>query len=94
MQAILSRFLRSLIRLYQRTLSPLVGNRCRFYPSCSHYADEAIALHGPLHGSVLAVWRLCRCQPLCRGGFDPVPGSALEETAPPQDKPASPSSQP
>mgnify|MGYP006287859433 CR=1 FL=1 len=79
MQALVSRALRGLIRLYQVTLSPLVGNRCRFYPTCSQYADEAIAVHGPLRGSWLAVKRLCRCQPFCQGGFDPVPGTRRDE---------------
>jgi len=62
-----------LIRLYQRLLSPLLGARCRFYPSCSHYAVEALQTHGFLKGSGLTVYRLCRCHPLNPGGFDPVP---------------------
>lgn len=79
MQALASRALRGLIRLYQVTLSPLVGNRCRFYPTCSQYADEAIAVHGPLRGSWLAAKRLCRCHPFCEGGLDPVPGTGHDE---------------
>lgn len=62
-----------LIRLYQRVLSPLLGPRCRFYPSCSAYAIEAIDRHGPLRGSWLAARRVCRCHPLNEGGMDPVP---------------------
>ncbi|MGH8456924.1 MAG: membrane protein insertion efficiency factor YidD [Stenotrophobium sp.] len=62
-----------LIRLYQRLLSPLLGPRCRFYPSCSSYALEAIQRHGALHGGALAVRRICRCHPLNPGGLDPVP---------------------
>jgi putative membrane protein insertion efficiency factor len=62
-----------LIRAYQRVLSPLLGPRCRFYPSCSHYAAEAIATHGALRGSWLAARRIVRCHPLNPGGFDPVP---------------------
>jgi putative membrane protein insertion efficiency factor len=61
------------IRLYQRWLSPLLGPRCRFYPSCSQYAAEAIATHGVLRGGWLAARRLTRCHPLHPGGFDPVP---------------------
>lgn len=61
------------IRCYQRCLSPLLGRHCRFEPSCSQYAVEAIALHGAFKGVGLAGWRLLRCQPLCKGGFDPVP---------------------
>lgn len=61
------------IRLYQRLLSPLLGPRCRFHPSCSHYAVEAIRRFGPLRGSWLAVRRILRCHPLNPGGIDPVP---------------------
>lgn len=69
----MSRLLRALIRLYQIVLSPWLGNQCRFAPTCSHYADEAIARHGALRGSWLAVRRVLRCHPFAEGGFDPVP---------------------
>ena len=65
--------LRILIRAYQLVLSPLLGPRCRFYPSCSHYALEAIESHGALRGSWLSAKRICRCHPFNPGGFDPVP---------------------
>ena len=65
--------LKILIRAYQLVLSPLLGPRCRFYPSCSHYAIEAIESHGALRGSWLSAKRICRCHPLNPGGFDPVP---------------------
>jgi len=65
----------ALIWLYQRLLSPIFVGSCRFEPSCSEYARQAVILHGPLRGSLLALWRVLRCQPLCRGGFDPVPVS-------------------
>jgi putative membrane protein insertion efficiency factor len=67
-----------LIRAYQLGLSPYLGQRCRFYPSCSNYAAEAIALHGAWSGSLLAAKRLCKCHPWHAGGCDPVPviGSA------------------
>lgn len=65
--------IRFLIRAYQLTVSPLLGARCRFYPSCSHYALEAIERHGVARGSWLAMRRLARCHPLCHGGYDPVP---------------------
>jgi len=68
-----TRFLIFLIAAYKRLLSPLLGARCRFYPSCSTYARIAIARFGPWRGTVLAVWRILRCQPLCEGGMDPVP---------------------
>jgi len=62
-----------LIRIYQWTVSPLLGPRCRFYPSCSQYALEAIQRFGLLKGGWLAVVRLGRCHPWQPGGFDPVP---------------------
>jgi putative membrane protein insertion efficiency factor len=64
-----------LIRVYQLTLSPMLGARCRFYPSCSCYAHEAIERHGALAGTWLAAKRLARCHPLSAGGYDPVPDS-------------------
>jgi putative membrane protein insertion efficiency factor len=65
------------IRLYQRLISPVLGPHCRFAPSCSHYAAEALQLHGPLRGTVLAVRRVLRCHPWNAGGHDPVPAVAL-----------------
>jgi len=61
------------IRAYQRFISPLLGPRCRFYPSCSQYAAEAIERHGPVKGGWLALRRIVRCHPLNAGGLDPVP---------------------
>ena len=63
----------ALIRLYQLLLSPFLGGACRFVPSCSEYAREAIHLHGAVSGLTLAVRRLARCHPLARPGLDPVP---------------------
>jgi len=60
------------IRAYQLLLSPMVGDRCKYYPSCSEYAAQAINRYGILRGLVLAGWRLLRCNPWSRGGFDPV----------------------
>ena len=68
-----ARLLILLIRVYQLALSPLFGPRCRFYPSCSCYAAEAIDTHGALRGSWLAMKRIGRCHPFHEGGFDPVP---------------------
>jgi hypothetical protein len=63
----------ALIRVYQLFVSPLLGNHCRFYPSCSQYAREAIEQHGALRGGWLAIRRLLRCHPWHPGGVDPVP---------------------
>ena len=63
----------AIIRAYRLLLSPWWGNACRFHPTCSTYAAEAIARHGSLRGGWLAVARIARCQPLARGGMDPVP---------------------
>jgi putative membrane protein insertion efficiency factor len=65
--------LRTLIRGYRYFISPLLGNHCRFYPSCSQYALEAIDKHGAARGTYLASARLLRCHPWNAGGFDPVP---------------------
>lgn len=69
-----SRLMIALIRLYQVTLSPFFGMHCRFHPTCSHYAIEAIRLHGAFKGGYLALRRLLRCHPYSEGGYDPVPG--------------------
>ncbi len=61
------------IRLYQKTISPLLGPRCRFIPTCSEYAAEAITKHGIFKGSALAIKRIGKCHPLHPGGYDPVP---------------------
>jgi len=67
------RFLLWLIRFYQRNLSPLHPPCCRFTPTCSQYALEAIRKYGALKGGYLALRRILRCHPLCKGGYDPVP---------------------
>lgn len=69
----MSAFLRLLIRGYRYFLSPMLGPACRFHPSCSHYAEEALATHGLLSGGWLAARRICRCGPWHAGGYDPVP---------------------
>ena len=65
--------LRALIRAYRYFVSPMFGPSCRFYPTCSEYADEAIGLHGALRGSMLAAKRIACCHPWHAGGTDPVP---------------------
>ena len=62
-----------LVRAYQVTLSPLFSGCCRFEPSCSNYMIEAIQVHGALKGTLLGLWRLLRCHPFGRSGYDPVP---------------------
>jgi hypothetical protein len=67
------KLLAKLLRGYKRIVSPLLPPACRFHPTCSEYAAEAIDVHGALKGSVLAVGRIVRCNPWSEGGFDPVP---------------------
>ena len=61
------------MKVYRAVISPLYGQVCKYYPSCSQYAVDAIREHGPWQGFLLASWRLLRCNPLSDGGFDPVP---------------------
>jgi putative membrane protein insertion efficiency factor len=65
------------IRLYQRLISPALPRRCKYEPTCSAYAAEALRTHGPLRGIVLATWRLLRCNPFSHGGHDPVSAQRL-----------------
>lgn len=66
----------AVLRAYKWAISPLLPPSCRYVPTCSEYAAEAIELHGVVKGSALAAWRLLRCHPLAKGGYDPVPGEA------------------
>ncbi len=61
-----------LIRLYQLTLSPYIGRQCRFMPTCSNYFIEALRKKGLVRGTLMGIWRLLRCNPFCKGGYDPV----------------------
>jgi putative membrane protein insertion efficiency factor len=61
-----------LVRLYQATLSPFLGGQCRFVPTCSRYFIEAVRTRGPLRGTMMGLWRILRCNPLSKGGCDPV----------------------
>ena len=73
-----------IVRVYRMVFSGWLGGQCRFYPSCSHYAEEAIRTRGALRGTVMAAWRVLRCGPFTMGGFDPVPprrdGSAMYDS--------------
>lgn len=69
----------ALLRGYKRWISPILPPSCRFHPTCSEYARDAVELHGIWRGSGLALARLARCHPFCRGGFDPVPGTSMRE---------------
>jgi putative membrane protein insertion efficiency factor len=62
-----------LVHLYRATLSGVLGGQCRFYPSCSHFAEDAIRAHGAIRGTGLTIWRVLRCNPFGRGGIDSVP---------------------
>lgn len=68
-----------LVRLYQLTLSPIIGNQCRFSPTCSNYSIEALEKHGAIRGSWLTIKRIGRCHPGCDGGYDPVPETKAEQ---------------
>lgn len=63
----------ALIRFYRKHISPLKRPCCRFVPTCSQYALEALEIHGFWKGSALSLWRILRCNPFCKGGYDPVP---------------------
>jgi uncharacterized protein len=68
------------IRLYQRFISPALPRRCKYHPTCSAYAVEAVRTHGVLKGLVLAAWRLLRCNPWSHGGLDPVEAQTIFRT--------------
>ena len=72
------------IRLYQRAISPAIPQRCKYYPSCSHYAAAAIRRYGILRGLVLAAWRVLRCNPWSHGGVDHVEDQTLFRRRPPR----------
>ncbi len=69
----MKRILIAIVRGYKKYISPLLPPSCRFTPTCSEYAVEALQKHGAWKGGWLAVWRILRCNPLCKGGYDPVP---------------------
>jgi putative membrane protein insertion efficiency factor len=75
--AIAIRVLLAPIRFYQRIVSPALPRRCKYEPTCSAYAAEALRTHGPVRGVVLASWRLLRCNPFSHGGYDPVSAQRL-----------------
>lgn len=80
---LLARFMLLMVRFYQLAISPYLGPNCRYSPTCSQYAIEAIRLHGGLKGGMLALRRISRCHPLGGHGYDPVPGrpETLDQTA-------------
>jgi len=79
-----------LIRTYQYLISPFLGPRCRFYPTCSSYMVEAIETHGVIKGLWLGIKRLCKCHPGHPGGYDPVPPACCSEHKHGPDQPATP----
>ena len=78
--SIVNKIFISLIRFYQKVISPMTPPSCRFYPSCSQYAVEAIQKHGAIKGSYLAIRRLSKCHPFHHGGHDPVPENNLKRS--------------
>lgn len=81
-----------LVKLYRLLLSPYLGGQCRFVPSCSLYAGEALERFGALRGTALAMARLLRCHPFCEGGFDPVPPDGVLRRRRPTPAPSRPTS--
>ena len=77
----------ALIRAYQRVISPLLPRRCKYHPTCSAYAVQAIRSYGILRGSVLAAWRLLRCNPFSHGGYDPVSAQTMFRRRPSSQPP-------
>ena len=77
--------------IYRKVISPMKPPTCRFHPTCSSYALEALRVHGALRGSWLTVWRLCRCHPFCEAGFDPVPPKRGAQPVTPPVTPPAPS---
>ena len=63
----------AIIKFYQKNISPMKSTKCPYYPTCSNYGLEAIQKHGALKGGLLTIWRLLRCNPFSKGGYDPVP---------------------
>jgi putative membrane protein insertion efficiency factor len=61
----------AMVRVYQVTLSPLIGRQCRFQPTCSNYFIGSVEKYGAIRGSLKGIWRICRCNPFCQGGDDP-----------------------
>ena len=78
------------IRFYQRFVSPALPRRCKYLPTCSDYAVQAIRAHGPLRGAILAGWRLLRCNPWSHGGYDPVSDQTLFKRPASSSRAASP----
>lgn len=68
----IARAMVSAIKWYQKYISPNMKPHCRFYPTCSQYTIEAITKYGPIKGGLMGVWRILRCNPFCKGGYDPV----------------------
>ncbi|MGE5579747.1 MAG: membrane protein insertion efficiency factor YidD [Bacillota bacterium] len=76
----LTRLLVFLIGIYQTYVSPLRPRTCKYYPTCSEYARQALLIHGPFMGLLLASWRILRCNPFSYGGYDPVPPKRMQLT--------------
>ncbi len=65
------------IKFYKKFISPLLGNHCRYLPTCSEYMMQAIEIHGVVKGLILGIWRILRCNPWAKGGYDPVPPKGM-----------------
>jgi len=76
----LSKILLTLLKFYKKVISPALPPACRFYPTCSEYMMEAVVTHGALKGIAMGTFRLLRCNPFCKGGYDPVPEPRASKT--------------
>ena len=87
LRTVMRKVIIGLIRIYQLCISPLLGPSCRYYPTCSECAFDAVKIHGIFKGSFLAVHRVLRCHPVCEGGHDPVPEKKTQSSSNEQAKP-------
>ena len=69
----MKKILLAVIKFYRKNISPLTSSKCKYYPTCSTYGLEAIEVHGAFKGSFMTIWRILRCNPFSKGGYDPVP---------------------
>jgi len=80
LSALVSAILIAMVKFYHLAISPLLGKHCRYIPTCSEYFEQSVQQRGPLIGTLAGLWRICRCHPLAKGGYDPVPGNPKQDS--------------